>query len=96
MLYEHAAYDDEGNFLSGTFMDYLLPTAIEIPAIEIEHLETDPDDINFRGVGEGGALGAPATWTPSPTLWLLWRPGDRAAPAADEGPRQLAGVLRTG
>jgi carbon-monoxide dehydrogenase large subunit len=64
VLYEHAAYDEEGNFLAGTFMDYLLPTAVEIPAIEIEHLETDPDgELGFRGVGEGGAVVAPATLT---------------------------------
>ncbi len=64
VLYEHAAYDDAGNFLAGTFMDYLLPTAAEIPSIEIEHLETDPDgELGFRGVGEGGAVVAPATIT---------------------------------
>jgi carbon-monoxide dehydrogenase large subunit len=64
VLYEHAAYDEDGNFLAGTFMDYLLPTAAEIPPIEIEHLETDPDgEIGFRGVGEGGAVVAPATLT---------------------------------
>jgi carbon-monoxide dehydrogenase large subunit len=64
VLYEHAAYDEDGNFLAGTFMDYLLPTAAEIPAIEIEHLETDPDgELGFRGVGEGGAVVAPATLT---------------------------------
>jgi aerobic carbon-monoxide dehydrogenase large subunit len=64
VLYEHAAYDDEGNSLAGTFMDYLLPTAAEIPPIEIEHLETDPEgEIGFRGVGEGGAIVAPATVT---------------------------------
>jgi aerobic carbon-monoxide dehydrogenase large subunit len=64
VLYEHAAYDDEGNSLAGTFMDYLLPTAAEIPPIEIEHLETDPEgEIGFRGVGEGGAIVAPATLT---------------------------------
>jgi len=64
VLYERAAYDEDGNFLAGTFMDYLLPTAAEIPTIEIEHLETDPDDeLGFRGVGEGGAVVAPATLT---------------------------------
>jgi carbon-monoxide dehydrogenase large subunit len=64
VLYEHAAYDEDGNFLAGTFMDYLLPTAAEIPRIEIEHLETDPDgELGFRGVGEGGAVVAPATVT---------------------------------
>lgn len=64
VLYEHAAYDADGNFLAGTFMDYLLPTATEIPVIEIEHLETDPEgEFGFRGVGEGGAVVAPATLT---------------------------------
>ena len=64
VLYERAAYDEDGNFVAGTFMDYLLPTAAEIPAIEIEHLETDPGGgLGFRGVGEGGAVVAPATLT---------------------------------
>jgi carbon-monoxide dehydrogenase large subunit len=64
VLYEHAAYDEDGNFLASTFMDYLLPTASEIPTIEIEHLETDPEgELGFRGVGEGGAVVAPATVT---------------------------------
>jgi carbon-monoxide dehydrogenase large subunit len=64
VLYERAAYDDEGNFMAGTFMDYLLPTASEIPTIEIEHVESDPDgEIGFRGVGEGGMIVAPAALT---------------------------------
>jgi carbon-monoxide dehydrogenase large subunit len=64
VLYEHAAYDREGNFLASTFMDYLLPTSSEIPPIEVDHLETDPDgEFGYRGVGEGGALVAPATLT---------------------------------
>jgi carbon-monoxide dehydrogenase large subunit len=64
VLLERSAYDpDSGQFLSGTFMDYLLPTAWEIPRIEIEHLETVPldADVNFRGVGEGGMIIAPPT-----------------------------------
>lgn len=64
VLYEKAAYDEEGQFLAGTFMDYLLPTASEIPRIEIHHLETPPGDgVEFRGVGEGGAIVAPAALT---------------------------------
>lgn len=64
VLYEHAAYDEEGQFLAGTFMDYLLPTTTEVPTIEIDHLETPPiSPVNFRGVGEGGALVAPAALT---------------------------------
>jgi aerobic carbon-monoxide dehydrogenase large subunit len=64
VLYEHAAYDEDGNFLASTFMDYLLPTSSEIPVIEIEHLESDPlGELGFRGVGEAGAVVAPAALT---------------------------------
>jgi carbon-monoxide dehydrogenase large subunit len=64
VLYEHAAYDEDGQFMAGTFMDYLLPTTTEIPTIEIDHLETPPiSPVNFRGVGEGGAIAAPAALT---------------------------------
>ena len=61
VLYERVAYDDQANLQSTTYMDYLLPTAMEVPAIEIEHLETlSPGENDFRGVGEGGMIGAPA------------------------------------
>jgi carbon-monoxide dehydrogenase large subunit len=63
VLLERSAYDEAGNYQSATFMDYLLPTACDIPRIEIEHLETVPldADVNFRGVGEGGMIVAPPT-----------------------------------
>jgi aerobic carbon-monoxide dehydrogenase large subunit len=63
VLLERSAYDADGNYQSATFMDYLLPTACEIPRFEIEHLETVPldADVNFRGVGEGGMIVAPPT-----------------------------------
>jgi carbon-monoxide dehydrogenase large subunit len=38
VLLERSAYDDQAQFLAGTFMDYLLPTATEVPRIEIDHL----------------------------------------------------------
>jgi carbon-monoxide dehydrogenase large subunit len=65
VLLEHSAYDPEsGQYLASTFMDYLLPTASEIPPIEIEHIESEPlDEVDFRGVGEGGAIVAPAALT---------------------------------
>ena len=60
VLLEHSTYDDDGQFLAATFMDYLLPTSVEVPPIEIEHLEIpNGDEIPFRGVGEGGAIAAP-------------------------------------
>jgi len=64
VLLEKSAYDPEsGQFLAGSFMDYLLPTTTEVPRIEIHHLETVPldPDVNFRGVGEGGMVVSPAT-----------------------------------
>jgi carbon-monoxide dehydrogenase large subunit len=63
VLLERSAYDEDGNCQSATFMDYLVPTACEIPRIEIEHLETVAldADVNFRGVGEGGMVVAPPT-----------------------------------
>jgi carbon-monoxide dehydrogenase large subunit len=62
VLLEKSAYDQNGQFLATTFMDYLLPTAVDVPHIEIVHLETVPldPDVNFRGVGEGGMIVAPA------------------------------------
>jgi carbon-monoxide dehydrogenase large subunit len=64
VLFEHAAYSSEGQFLAGTFMDYLVPTASEIPNVEIQHIESVPvDGLDIRGVGEGGALVAPAAVT---------------------------------
>ena len=64
VLYEWSAYDEDANYLAGTFMDYLLPTASEIPTIEIEHLENEPnEEVFYRGVGEGGLLIAPAAIT---------------------------------
>ena len=39
-LFEELAYDERGNFLSGTFADYLCPTAVEVPPVDIGHVET--------------------------------------------------------
>jgi aerobic carbon-monoxide dehydrogenase large subunit len=61
-LYEKVIYDDHGNVLTGSLADYPVPTAAEIPSIEIHHLETltDASITGAKGVGEGGTIGAPA------------------------------------
>jgi carbon-monoxide dehydrogenase large subunit len=61
-LYESVAYDPDGQPLMGSLMDYLVPTAVEIPALELSHLEIPaPDSPNgAKGVGEGGTLAPPA------------------------------------
>jgi carbon-monoxide dehydrogenase large subunit len=60
VLYEHLAYDDEGNPLATTLADYLVPSPGEIPPIEYVHVETpSPGPGGYKGVGEGGAIGAP-------------------------------------
>jgi carbon-monoxide dehydrogenase large subunit len=65
VLFEHSAYGEDGQFLAGTFMDYLMPTTTVVPNFEIHHVETVPTDpdVNFRGVGEGGMIVAPACIT---------------------------------
>jgi aerobic carbon-monoxide dehydrogenase large subunit len=62
-LLEEIVHDDSGNVLTATFADYLLPTAPDVPAIEIHHLETQSEAFSItkaKGLGEGGAIGAPA------------------------------------
>jgi len=61
VLLEHQPYDESGNPLATTFVDYLLPTTTEVPDIEYAHLET-PAPTNpggHKGLGEGGAIGSP-------------------------------------
>jgi carbon-monoxide dehydrogenase large subunit len=61
-LLEQLVYDENGQLLTGTLMDYLLPTMNETMPIVIEHLETpSPFSVNgTKGAAEGGIIGAPA------------------------------------
>ncbi len=57
-LFEHFVYDDQGQLLSGTFMDYLAVSADRVPTIEVGHVADPAHNLNqIRGVGEGGTLG---------------------------------------
>lgn len=61
-LYEELLFSSEGQPQSATFMDYLMPTASEIPRVAVHHLETpcDQTETGAKGMGEGGTIGAPA------------------------------------
>jgi carbon-monoxide dehydrogenase large subunit len=61
-LYEHCVYDGEGNLLTTTMADYLVPMAAEMPDIHIGHVETPTKEslLGAKGAGEAGTAGAPA------------------------------------
>jgi carbon-monoxide dehydrogenase large subunit len=61
-LLEELVYDSEGQLLTGSFADYLMPTASDMPPVAILHPET-PTPLNplgVKGLGEGGAIAPPA------------------------------------
>lgn len=62
-LFEEITYSPEGAPTGSSFIDYLVPTAMEIPDVRIEHLETPclSNETGAKGAGEGGTIGAPAT-----------------------------------
>jgi 2-furoyl-CoA dehydrogenase large subunit len=60
-LFERVVYDDDGNLLTGTFMDYLCPTAPDLPALKTGHRETPSPftPLGAKGLGEGGTMSVP-------------------------------------
>jgi carbon-monoxide dehydrogenase large subunit len=60
-LREHLVYDPSGQLLTGTLMEYALPTAAVVPPVELDHIEVPAENLaGVRGVGEGGTLGPAA------------------------------------
>jgi len=61
-LYEEIPYDDQGQPLASTFMDYLLPGPTEMPPIRLLHMNTPSPHTAYgiKGMGEGGAIAPPA------------------------------------
>ncbi|MFL5836330.1 MAG: xanthine dehydrogenase family protein molybdopterin-binding subunit [Solirubrobacteraceae bacterium] len=62
-LFEHLAYDEQGQLVAGTFADLLLPTATEVPAVDVLVTEDAPSPLTpqgFKGAGEGGTNAAGA------------------------------------
>lgn len=61
-FYEHMDYDDNGQLLNGSYMDFLIPYTTEVPHVEMDHIET-PSPINplgVKGAGEAGCIPVPA------------------------------------
>nr|D7REY3.1 RecName: Full=Caffeine dehydrogenase subunit alpha; AltName: Full=Caffeine dehydrogenase large subunit [Pseudomonas sp. CBB1]ADH15879.1 caffeine dehydrogenase large subunit [Pseudomonas sp. CBB1] len=61
-LYEELRYDENGQLGTGSFADFLMPTASEIPNMRFDHMVTESPLIpgGMKGVGEGGTIGTPA------------------------------------
>jgi len=62
-MFEDAIYDDEGNMLTGSLLDYPLPTATDLPALDL-HRTVTPSPINpmgVKGIGEAGTIGSAHT-----------------------------------
>ena len=56
-FYEQLVYDDNGQLQNASFMDYLLPTAMDVPRVEVAHRETpSPGPLGLKGVGEAGCI----------------------------------------
>jgi len=81
-LCEEFVYDKDGQSLTGSFMDYALPIASRLPSFLCDHMESPSprNPIGVKGVGEGGAIGAPAA----------------IANAIEDALRPLAVVVRRG
>ena len=94
-LLEHLQYDEHGQLLTTSFMDYLVPTAADVPPIEYGHLET-PSPLSvggIKGMGEGGAVAPPAAIANAVSDALApfgWKTVDRL-PMTPEVVRAMAG-----
>ncbi len=62
VLFEEIPYDQHCQPLATSFMDYLVPTAVDVPPMVVDHVETPSAMVpgGFKGMGEGGVISAPA------------------------------------
>jgi len=60
--YEQLHFDENGQLLNASFADYLIPSATEMPRIEVGHIETRSslNELGTKGVGEAGTIPVPA------------------------------------
>ena len=78
-LYEEFAYNDEGQLVAQSFMDYLLPSSHEVPPVEIVHHVTPSPHTVFgqKGSGEIAAISARRPRSPAPSTMRSRRSGSR-------------------
>jgi CO/xanthine dehydrogenase Mo-binding subunit len=100
-LMEHCAFDDAGQLLSATLMDYALPSADDLPAIEVHHLETPAPGLagGFKGAGEDDrwmrtAALAVAAREPAKSLAALLATPDDAFVKSAQGRAAIASLAR--
>lgn len=79
-LLEHVIYDDAGQLVTGSFMDYAMPRAANMPDMDVSfHEVLEPtNDLGVKGIGEGGACAAPHVVV-NAVLHALWLAGVPAA-----------------
>ena len=90
-FYEQLVYDESGQLLNASFMDYLLPTAADVPHVDVGHEET-PSPLNpmgVKGAGEAGAIPVGPLFAQALEDALGTRPGDPRNPAQ---PQPAVGV----
>jgi carbon-monoxide dehydrogenase large subunit len=60
-LLEELIYDEDGQLLTASLVDYMIPSAPDVPLMDVVHIESESAVAGgFRGMGEGGTIGAPA------------------------------------
>ena len=84
-LLEHAVYDESGQLLSGSFMDYAMPRAGDLPALDcgFHHVPCKTYPLGVKGAGEAGAVGAPAAVVYAVSRSACTRPRQSMAPVAN-------------
>ena len=96
-LYEDLAYDEDGQLISGTFMDYLIPTSMEVPTVEVVLTDPTPSPLNplkLKGAGEFGTPGVGAA-VANAVADALGSRRQPHPPAADPGARPVPGPHRS-
>jgi carbon-monoxide dehydrogenase large subunit len=93
-LYEDLHYDENGQLLTTSLMDYLVPTSCDIPTVRTDHLVTPSQYIpgGFKGIGEGGTIPAPAAIANA--VMDALRPEGAAANVLPLTPERVLGLVQ--